>query len=88
MLYNTINGVNVPLTDDEIIEFKKREDEHKAEMEAYKLVKYKDDRLKEYPLIDDMVVSLWKLIVEQKTESVAELQEKRELVKAKFPPST
>lgn len=47
-----------------------------AEREAYKLVKYKDDRLKEYPLIDDMVVSLWKLIVEQKPESVAELQEK------------
>lgn len=87
MLYNTINGVNVPLTEDEIIEFKKREDGHMAEREAYKLVKYKDDRLKEYPLIDDMVVSLWKLIVEQKPESVAELQEKRELVKAKFPPS-
>jgi hypothetical protein len=46
--------------------------------------KYKDDRKKEYPKAEDLIVALWEQIVENRAESAATLQQLRIAIKEKF----
>ena len=42
-------------------------------------------RLRDYPVLDDLIVALWEHVIEERPEAAAEVQTVRESVKAKFP---
>lgn len=46
---------------------------------------YKQQRAKEYPPTDDLIVALWEMIVENNSESVDRLQQLRIAIKGKYP---
>ena len=84
VLTKTQNGVEVPLSDEEIAEFEERERIHRELMESLKKVQYKEDRRKEYPPIDDIVEAL----IENQEGDPAALNKVKALraqVKAKYP---
>ena len=42
-------------------------------------------RLRDYPVLDDLIVALWEHVIEERPEAAAKVQTAREAVKAKFP---
>jgi len=46
---------------------------------------YVDLRLRDYPVLDDLIVALWEHVIEERPEAAAEVQTAREAVKARFP---
>lgn len=50
-----------------------------------KKTEYQRLREKEYPQIKDLAVALWELVVENRPEDSIKLQEKRTLIKNKYP---
>ena len=46
---------------------------------------YAENREREYPSLDELVVALWESVVEERMESVTALEELRQAVKAKYP---
>ena len=53
-----------------------------AEQDA---TQYQRDRQAEYPSIDELVVSLWEGVVEERMASITALEGLRQAVKTKFP---
>ena len=53
-----------------------------AEQDA---TQYQRDRQAEYPSIDELIVSLWEGVVEERMASVTALEGLRQAVKAKYP---
>jgi len=84
-MHKLVNGIEVPLTQEEILEFEAREVAHKVSLAAYELVKYKDQRAAEYPSINDMVVSLVEKYGEGRSEAFDALMAKRAAIKIKYP---
>lgn len=91
-LTKTRNGVEVPLSEEEIEDFNRREQEHIQKMAAYEPVKYKDERQALYAergiTESAMIVSLWERIVENRPESSDALQLARLGVKQQIPKPT
>lgn len=60
-----------------------------AELEAYNAeraaIVYKENREKEYPSTDELVVALWEKVVEGRSDSSNALETKRQAVKIKHP---
>ena len=46
---------------------------------------YAQQRIAEYPSIDELIVALWENVVEERTASVISLETKRQAVKTKYP---
>ena len=46
---------------------------------------YAENREREYPSLNELVVALWEGVVEERMESVTALEELRQAVKAKYP---
>ena len=69
----------VQLTPEEEAERDSEEAQWKKQQEEYLKVKYKDDRLAEYPSIQELVVALYD------EEDKASIIERRKAVKAKYP---
>lgn len=69
----------VQLTPEEEAERDAEEAQWKKQQEEYLKVKYKDDRLAEYPSIQELVVALYD------EEDKASIIERRKAVKAKYP---
>lgn len=46
---------------------------------------YTELRRAEYPSADELIVALWEKVVEGRPEAAADLQTKREAIKAKYP---
>jgi len=55
MMHKLVNGKQVPLTDDEILEFQALEAQHLTKMEELALTQYQRDRAVEYPSIKDQL---------------------------------
>ena len=83
-LTKTQNGIEVPLSEEEILEFLQNEQAHKDRMEAYELIKYQDLRRFEYPTIDELLVALIEER-EGRPEVLEELMTRRARIKAKHP---
>lgn len=78
--YKHISGIGVvQLTPEEETARDAEEAEAKKKQEEYLKVKYKDDRLAEYPSIQELVVALYD------EEDKQAIVEKRKAVKAKYP---
>ena len=78
--FKHITGLgNVQFTPEEEKARDAEELEFKKEQEEYLKVKYKDDRLNEYPSIQELVVALYD------EEDKQAIIEKRNAVKAKYP---
>jgi len=84
-MHKLVNGIEVPLTEQEILEFNQRQVEHLSSLAAYELVKYRDQRAAEYPAINDMVVALIEKYGEARSESFDALMTKRAAIKLKYP---
>ena len=84
-MHKLVNGIEVPLTQEEIAEFEARKVDHEKQLAAYELVKYRDQRAMEYPEIDEMVVALIEKIGEGRSESFDVLMAKRAAIKLKYP---
>lgn len=84
-MHKLVNGIEVPLTEQEILEFQQREVEHLASLQAYELVKYRDQRAAEYPALNDVVVALVEKYGESRSESFDALMAKRAAIKLKYP---
>jgi len=54
-MHKLVNGKQVPLTDDEILEFQALEAQHLTKMEELALTQYQRDRAVEYPSIKDQL---------------------------------
>jgi hypothetical protein len=50
-----------------------------------KLYGYKEKREVEYPPISELIVALWKMVIEQNNVEANEVQARREAVQAKYP---
>ena len=46
---------------------------------------YAQNRIAEYPTLDEMIVALWEGVVEERMAAVTRLEGKRQAVKAKYP---
>ena len=77
--YKTSDGVKVQFTPEEEKARDAEEAQWKKQQEEYLKVKYKDDRLAEYPSIQELVVALYD------EEDKASIIERRKAVKAKYP---
>jgi hypothetical protein len=88
-LTKTQNGIEVPLSQDEIDDFNAREKDHEQKMAAYEKIAYQDKRKEQYFLrgctIEAMSVAIWEKIVENRPESADVLQLIRETVKTEIP---
>ena len=84
-MHKLVNGIEVPLTQEEIAEFEAREVKHLESLAAYELVKYRDQRAAEYPAINDVVVALVEKYGEARSESFDALMAKRSAIKLKYP---
>jgi hypothetical protein len=42
-------------------------------------------RLRDYPVLDDLIVAIWEKVVEDRPDTAAEVQTAREIVKVRFP---
>lgn len=92
LLTKTSNGREVPLTQEEIDEFNQREIDFAIELEARKTTQYQRDREKDYnesgSKIQDMIVAMWEKVIENRPESANAIQEKRLVIKDKYPKPT
>lgn len=84
-MHKLVNGIEVPLTQEEISEFEAREAAHLVSLAAYENVKYKDQRASEYPSINDMVVAIVEKYGESRSDSFDALMAKRAAIKLKYP---
>lgn len=55
ILHNMVNGVQVPLTEEEVLEWELKKDVQDAKIEDLELTKYKRDRESEYPSIGEQL---------------------------------
>ena len=46
---------------------------------------YAQQRISEYPIMDEMVIALWEGVVEERMAAVTQLEAKRQAVKLKYP---
>ena len=83
-MFKMVNGIEVPLSEEEVVEFNKREQEHLIRMEELEKTKYQENRRREYPSIDALLVALVEK-EEGRPEALAALMELRAEVKAKYP---
>jgi len=92
LLTKTSNGKEVPLTQEEIDEFNQRERDFAIELEARKPTQYQRDREKEYnesgAKIQDMIVALWEKVIENRPSNANAIQDKRLVIKDKYPKPT
>ncbi len=79
-----VNGIEVDPTQEEIDAFEAAEAEHAALMEELAKVKYKEDRRRVYPSINDLVVAIMDEKAGDSTK-INELIAQRAAVKAQFP---
>ena len=84
MSHKLVNGVQVPLTPQEIIEAEQREIEHLQRIADYEATRYQIDREKEYPPIKDIVVALLEA-AEGSPAALEAIKAKRVQIKQKFP---
>ncbi len=83
-MYKLVNGVEVALSEQEILEFQEREAAHALKQQEYLLVKYKDLRKSEYPTVDELLVALIEK-EEGRPEALNALMVQRLQVKSKYP---
>jgi hypothetical protein len=86
-MFKIVDGVDVPLTEEEIAEFEERTRVFEEEKEAYKKTEYKYKRAREYPKLDDMLVALIEK-EEGRPEALNELMARRQMIKSKHPKPT
>ncbi len=84
-MHKLVNGIEVPLTEKEILDFEARQIEHETKLAAYEKVKYKDQRAAEYPSINDMVVAIIEKYGEGRAEAFDTLMAQRAATKLKYP---
>jgi hypothetical protein len=90
-VYKLVNGVKVPLTNDEKLQRTADRAAHKAKMEAKALVQYKEDRASEYPGIGDQLDAILKQLNYQRMQGLNLIEDMDGIlglwlaVKAKFP---
>lgn len=84
-MHKLVNGIEVPLTEQEILEYQTREAAHLEKLAAYELVKYRDQRGAEYPALNDMLVAIIEKYGEGRSESFDALMAKRAAIKLKYP---
>lgn len=83
-LHKLVNGIKVPLTEEEIKEFQDREEAGRALKQEEEKVKYRELRKVEYPTIEEVIIAL----VEKESgrpEALEDIIAKRNEVKEKFP---
>ena len=83
-LFKLVDGISVPLSDQEIQEFEAFEAEHTFVKEALARTEYQRLRAEAYPPINDLVVALME-DREGRPEMLAEIRSLRAEVKARFP---
>lgn len=84
ILTKTQNGIEVPLSEEEGLDFQQKELDYLQAVEDAKAVQYKENRQREYPSLNDMLVAL----IEEKEgrpESLNSLMLLRQQVKNKYP---
>lgn len=86
-LTKTQNGVEVPLSEEEIAEFQAKEEAHNAMLAASLLTKYREQRRVAYPSIDSLVVAMIE-DAEGRPEALEEIKLLRAQVKALYPKPT
>ena len=90
-MHKVVNGVVIQLTKEEIDKRLAEEAIALQEMEAAKLLEYKEKRAAEYPSVGDQLDILWKLldglpdIVAAADPEVKEMQDKVTATKLKYP---
>jgi hypothetical protein len=83
-LNKMVDGVLVPLTEEEVLEFLQREADHEVEQAAAALMQYKELRKREYPSLDDLVVAIIEK-EEGRPEALNALMLQRLQIKNKYP---
>lgn len=83
-LFKLVDGISVPLSEQEIQEFEAAEAAHAAAQVEFARTEYQRLRAGDYPPIDDLVVALIE-DKEGRPEMLAGIQSLRAAVKAKFP---
>ena len=89
MAFKLVDGVEVPLTQEEIDDFDAREAAHSAAQIEYAKVAYKDRRQEKYNkrgvTPQAMSVALWEKVIEDRPEAADALQVIRLQVKSEEP---
>ena len=83
-MYKLVNGVELPLTEEELSEAAEREAVHEEQLRQDAKVAYKRLRQAEYPSLEDLTVALMEK-EEGRPEALDELKAKRAAIKAKYP---
>tara|TARA_Y100000310_G_scaffold344706_1_gene458915 strand:+ start:1614 stop:1877 length:264 start_codon:yes stop_codon:yes gene_type:complete len=84
-MHKVVNGIKVPLTEEEIIEFKKREEEHKKRLKLEKKLSYREKRKAEYPDIGEQLDALYHAMDQGILPKVDGFYDKIKAVKEKYP---
>jgi hypothetical protein len=85
MLTKIVDGVVVPLTEEEEADFVQREQDHAILVQELALTQYQKNRRNEYPALEDMIVALVEDLREGRPEALQALMAKRAIIKAKYP---
>lgn len=83
-LFKLVDGISVPLSEQEIQEFEAAEAAHAAAQEEFVRTGYQRLRAEAYPPISDLVVALME-DREGRPEMLAEIRALRAEVRARFP---
>ena len=83
-LFKIVDGISVPLSEQEVQEFESAEAAHALAQAELERTAYQRLRAEEYPPLDDVVVALIE-DREGRPEMLAGIQSLRAAVKAKFP---
>lgn len=83
-MFKIVNGIEIPLNEDEILEFEKREAEHAQKIEYFLSIAYQGRRREEYPSVDELVVALIER-EEGRPEALNALMLRRQQIKNKHP---
>lgn len=85
-MFKIVNGVKVALTQTEIDIKATEEVAYLAEEANYvATVKYKDDRKREYPNTEELIIAMWESLEENNNIPMNELQARRVVTKLKYP---
>ena len=84
-MHKIVNGEQVPLSEQEILEFNARAASHQEEIIQYNNNKYKNDRASEYPSIGDQLDALWHAMDAGEIPVASNFYNSIKAVKGKYP---
>ena len=84
-LHKMVNGIQVPLNEQEIAEFNQRTADHEAKMAELAKTEYLEKRKAEYPSESEMIEAMWDHVVNSDSTKMYACANKKAAVDIKHP---